>query len=679
VDKAAQRRLSSVWIFLRAMRGAPFALACFVSALYPGASVWAQGAASGPTADRSFDIQLFHPAVGRNSYVTLDSADVPGHLLYNVGLLTNYQYGAFALDSTMNGSTQQLDVVRHQAMAELYGAVGLFNLFEVGVALPMTLYLSGDDFDATGQGTGTSIDAHGIGDLRVEGKAALWAFGRDQAFVFGLSAGATFPTGGSANFLGDKTVTGRGRVLLEYQSSDRFRALVMLGALLREKSHFFDAVQGDQMLYGAAVDYRVLPDMSVVAELTGRVGSLSYVDANPAELDMAMRAYLPSMFSLLMGVGVGLDHGIGSPMFRGFVGLGWAPDFRDRDHDGIIDILDRCPDEPEDKDGFQDDDGCPDEDNDNDGIPDALDKCPNEPEDFDGFQDEDGCPDPDNDHDGIPDVDDACPNEPEDGKGKRPFDGCPSTVEDSDGDGIPDVKDLCPEEPEDKDGFQDDDGCPDPDNDNDGVPDIYDACPNDPEDMDGFEDDDGCPDLDNDKDGIPDKLDRCPNEPETLNGYKDDDGCPDPGAPIVVLREDKIDIIERITFLPGQTELSPAGLSIVKLVAMVMRGHTELARVRIDVRADGVTEDTMRGRAQEVAKALTAHGVDAKRLKLGNVSSGSGRVQFIIESRSAPRNIKARFPAAPQTAPETPPPQAPPTETAPPQAPSPETPPPQAP
>jgi hypothetical protein len=334
-------------------------------------------------------------------------------------------------------------------------------------------------------------------------------------------------------------------------------------------------------------------------------------------------------------------------MFRGFVGVGWAPDFRDRDHDGIIDSLDRCPDEPEDFDGFQDDDGCPDEDNDNDGIPDAVDKCPNEPEDFDGFQDDDGCPDLDNDHDGIPDVDDACPNEPEDGKGKRPFDGCPSTMEDSDGDGIPDVKDQCPDEPEDKDGFQDEDGCPDPDNDNDGVPDIYDACPNDPEDMDGFEDNDGCPDLDNDKDGIPDKQDKCPNEPETLNGYRDDDGCPDPGAPIVVLREDKIDIIERITFLPGQTELSPGGLGIVKLVAMVMRGHTELARVRIDVRADGVTEATMRGRVQEVAKTLAAHGVDAKRLKLGNVSAGSSRVQFIIESRVAPKSIKIPFPATP--------------------------------
>ena len=40
-------------------------------------------------------------------------------------------------------------------------------------------------------------------------------------------------------------------------------------------------------------------------------------------------------------------------------------------------------------------------DSDGDGIPDDIDKCPLEPEDKDGFQDEDGCPDPDNDNDGI--------------------------------------------------------------------------------------------------------------------------------------------------------------------------------------------------------------------------------------------------------------------------------------
>jgi OOP family OmpA-OmpF porin len=104
------------------------------------------------------------------------------------------------------------------------------------------------------------------------------------------------------------------------------------------------------------------------------------------------------------------------------------PTGNDRDGDGIPDDLDKCPNEPEDKDGFQDEDGCPDLDNDGDGIPDTLDKCPNEPEDKDGFQDEDGCPDPDNDGDGIPDIIDKCPNEPETFNNYQDADGCPDEV-----------------------------------------------------------------------------------------------------------------------------------------------------------------------------------------------------------------------------------------------------------
>ena len=65
----------------------------------------------------------------------------------------------------------------------------------------------------------------------------------------------------------------------------------------------------------------------------------------------------------------------------------------DRDGDGIPDDVDQCPDRAEDKDGFQDADGCPDIDNDGDEVLDIADQCPNEPETFNGFQDEDGCPD----------------------------------------------------------------------------------------------------------------------------------------------------------------------------------------------------------------------------------------------------------------------------------------------
>ncbi len=176
-------------------------------------------------------------------------------------------------------------------------------------------------------------------------------------------------------------------------------------------------------------------------------------------------------------------------------GLSWtfggAPE--DSDKDGIPDEMDKCPNEPEDKDGFEDADGCPDVDNDGDGIPDDKDKCPNQAEDKDGFQDDDGCPDPDNDRDGIPDAQDKCPNQPETRNGYKDDDGCPD-VADSDDDGIPEDKDKCPKLKEDKDGFEDDDGCPDPDNDPDGILDVNDKCPNQPETKNGLNDDDGCPD-----------------------------------------------------------------------------------------------------------------------------------------------------------------------------------------
>jgi outer membrane protein OmpA-like peptidoglycan-associated protein len=89
---------------------------------------------------------------------------------------------------------------------------------------------------------------------------------------------------------------------------------------------------------------------------------------------------------------------------------------KDTDGDGVPDDIDRCPLEPEDKDGFQDEDGCPDPDNDNDGIVDAMDACPNNP----GPLENRGCPVLDRDGDGIPDDLDKCPDE-----AGPPPDGCP--------------------------------------------------------------------------------------------------------------------------------------------------------------------------------------------------------------------------------------------------------------
>jgi outer membrane protein OmpA-like peptidoglycan-associated protein len=145
---------------------------------------------------------------------------------------------------------------------------------------------------------------------------------------------------------------------------------------------------------------------------------------------------------------------------RGFEEVKPAPG--DRDGDGILDPDDKCPDDPENYNGYQDGDGCPDDpDTDGDGIPDSRDQCVLLPEDKDGYLDDDGCPDVDNDMDGIPDDKDKDP-----GSGRS-----------------------CANEPEDPDGYEDNDGCPEPDNDKDGVLDLDDNCPNEP----GPPDNKGCP------------------------------------------------------------------------------------------------------------------------------------------------------------------------------------------
>jgi OmpA-OmpF porin, OOP family len=262
-----------------------------------------------------------------------------------------------------------------------------------------------------------------------------------------------------------------------------------------------------------------------------------------------------------------------------------VPTEGDRDGDGYADAVDECPDEPEDFDGFEDEDGCPDPDNDGDGIPDVDDQCPDEPEDFDGFEDEDGCPDPDNDGDGIPDVDDKCPNEPED------FDG-----------------------------FEDEDGCPDPDNDGDGIPDVDEKCPNEPEDFDGFEDEDGCPDPDNDGDGIPDELDQCPNDPEDFDGDRDEDGCPDLAAkvdPCAIKLDDKImfdfgkSSIDSVKFGDKNRQLLDEVYQILKTnpdITIEIGGHTDSKG------SDKSNQKLSQRRVESVREYLVGKGVDPKKL-----------------------------------------------------------------
>jgi outer membrane protein OmpA-like peptidoglycan-associated protein len=417
--------------------------------------------APGPT----YNLQLFRPAVDANGHFTVNAAQLLGHLDFSIALTGTYAREPLVLRNDAAGFT-----VRDFITAQLQAALGLYRWVQLGVSLPVHILFGARDPD------GRTFGAQMVGDLGLHPKVRLVRSAR-HGLGLALLTSLYLPTGQADGFLGEGNVSLRPELILdgELGRARRVRLALNAGALVRfARNDFRDPgtglhrALGTQLTYGLALAGQVVPQrLELVAELYG-YADLTGADPDgyhgaPLEWLAGAKVYLASRSYLQLGAGTGIvPDQTGAPAVRAFIGFIFEPRIGDRDGDGVKDDLDRCPDQPEDRDDFEDEDGCPDPDNDRDQILDIDDKCPNQPETRNGFEDEDGCPDA--------------------------FD------PDRDDDGIPDRIDHCPDEPEDQDGFEDADGCPDPDNDGDRILDVDDLCPNDPEDYDGFEDADGCPD-----------------------------------------------------------------------------------------------------------------------------------------------------------------------------------------
>jgi outer membrane protein OmpA-like peptidoglycan-associated protein len=290
----------------------------------------------------------------------------------------------------------------------------------------------------------------------------------------------------------------------------------------------------------------------------------------------------------------GLTVAIGAPQT--------TPAEADFDGDGIRGDDDHCIDEPEDFDGFEDRDGCPEADNDKDGIDDEDDQCKDTPEDKDQVADEDGCPETDADADGVSDEQDKCPLV----KGPPENNGCPDG--DKDGDTVPDRTDKCP----DLKGAVENAGCPDTDKDGDTVIDRLDKCP----DEKGLADNEGCPYADADKDSVVDKFDNCPNEP----GPPDNQGCPAKVKQLVAITKEKIVIKEKVYFDTGKATIQPRSFGLLEQVAKVLNSHPEIKLVQVEGHTDGtgapdVNRKLSLDRATAVRDFLVKKGVETGRLK----------------------------------------------------------------
>jgi hypothetical protein len=590
-----------------------------------------------PPFDPAIDVQTFEYAVGPKTFITVADGDIAARDQLAVDALVTFLTKPFKIYNVDRTNRDRITgtrttVVSSMTAAQLTAAYGMTDRLQLGANLPIIFALSGDGLmPETGTPAPNGLNVTGLGDLVVEAKYRLVRTGMLRASAIGgLSLPSSVGSGG-AQFIGDDLPTVRSKLAAQLDAG-RISFGANAGIILRKPRTIYDSTIGQQLTWGLASAARITDRFSLVAEGYGRAGLPSFaLDASPLEVEGGFRIHATSTVAVLVGGGTGLVRGIGSPESRFFVSIGYAPDARDSDSDGTPNGRDKCPLVPEDKDRFEDTDGCPDDDNDGDHRPDATDQCPNQAEDLDGFDDDDGCPELDNDQDDAPDLDDKCPLDAEDGKPPYPKDGCPAGKRDSDGDAIPDAADACPLDAEDTDGFEDGDGCPELDNDQDGVPDAQDQYPVCPEDKDGFEDDDGSPELDNDRDGIPDVQDKCPLERETVNGMADGDGCPDSGGiELVRLDGDRLSI-DRVPTLTGRT-LSRSGEIIVDEIALVLRGHAEVTRWLIAIGLPSASD--ARRVADAVTARLVANGLPADRIEIVT-AAGAPKIGGLVRERAA--------------------------------------------
>ena len=587
-------------------------------------SPWlSRSAAAQPAGNLTLD--PFRPAIDSRGYLTVNASQVLGDHEVSFGM-GSLDWGRHLLRLDADGKSYSID---DMITATLIAAAGLRlgpAELEFGASLPLRI-MSGTrgpenpgDPSTSNDDKTFGVDGQGLGNVGLHLKTRLASTSRGPHLGVGVIASVYLPTiAPKDRFLGetqwvpqligvvDKEVGRERRLRLSFNGGIRLRSTTTFtnsdpGPAMAPVTDRSITV-GSELPFGFGVAYAVAPQrFDIVGEVFGAIPLGTHQAYQPLEALAGVKLYLARNSFLTLGAGRGLvaDQGA-NPDLRAFIGIVFEPSVGDRDGDGIKDDLDRCPDAPEDFDGWEDEDGCPDPDNDRDGIVDVDDKCPDIPEDRDGVEDDDGCPEGD--------------------------------INDRDGDHIPDNLDRCPDDPEDIDGFQDEDGCPDPDNDGDRILDVDDLCPNEPEDHDGWEDDDGCPDPDNDGDRIADKDDRCPNERETYNNFEDEDGCPDRHA--ITMVTDGIVTLQPINFEYDKDVIKADSYYILDAVVAAVKGNPDFALIEVqghtDERGDDAYNlDLSERRAKAVVAYLIAHGIAAERL----MSLGYGETQPVDRRHS---------------------------------------------
>jgi len=283
--------------------------------------------------------------------------------------------------------------------SELGLALGVTSRITATIAQPLAIY----------QHAQAGVSSSALGDTSL---GLFFTLKDNRQGGLGLAAlgELVVPTGDPASGMSEKTARGGGSLCAEY---------TLLFASVSTRVGY--RARGERVTFDPTVtDVTVRDEVPVALALALRPGFLGIDQDTRQRIELGVRASFPAGptapfglssgesaaitpawlvlghrvemgrardVALVTGVEWGLSGSVIAAPLRVLAQIVFTPRAHDADGDGVPDDRDKCPASPEDKDGVEDDDGCPDldlpkpetgedKDTDGDGIPDEVDQCP---------------------------------------------------------------------------------------------------------------------------------------------------------------------------------------------------------------------------------------------------------------------------------------------------------------
>ncbi len=342
-------------------------------------------------------IDAFLPAPDQSGFSSFPGTRTPGPWGVDGTLWLDYGMRTYA--------PRGPDPIRHRFDGTLAAQLGILSRGAVAVRVPFVLVQRGDRIAgepslATAAAGNPALDAR----VRVLGAPVRPDGSVRDGAALALRGVVHLPVGTSHAYFGDDAWRTELAAIADIEMFG-IGAGIQLGYRHRYDGDLpRDAAQQDVLRLSAGMR---LPLPLIARALPGRVQEAALLELDvgtpardffaksktPVEGRLGYRVIVSDLFATLL-FGAGLTDAVGRADFRMLLALGWSPRQHDQDADGVADGVDQCAHLPEDHDGFQDEDGCPDDDNDGDLIVDEDDRCPLAPAELGHDEDEDGCTDP---------------------------------------------------------------------------------------------------------------------------------------------------------------------------------------------------------------------------------------------------------------------------------------------